>query len=295
MPPDLNLPVDWAGLAGRIQKHEQVLCIVNTRRDCYELHKLMAPGTVHLSALMCGAHRSEEIGRIKQQLNQKAPLRVISTQLVEAGVDIDFPVVYRALAGLDSISQAAGRCNREGKLNSQSRLGEVHVFVPPKPAPRGLLLKGQNTTRQLFSLPDFDPEHPDAFKRYFGLFYSQVNDTGGKFKEMLQRDAPNLEFHFRTAADQFRLIDEAQRPVFVHFGESDRWIDDLRRYGPKRLTMRKLQRYTVNLSNRDFEKAKVDGLLEQVWPELWCWIGKYDICYGLDLFGAGWAAEDLMV
>ncbi len=295
VPPDLNLPVDWAGLAWQLQGHEQVLCVVNTRRDCHELHKLMAPGTVHLSALMCGAHRSEVIGQIKQQLKQKAPLRVISTQLVEAGVDIDFPIVYRALAGLDSIFQAAGRCNREGKLNAQSRLGEVHIFVPPKPAPRGLLLKGENTTRELFALTDFDSEHPDAFKRYFELFYSRVNDTGGKFKEMLQRDAPNLEFHFRSAAEQFRLIDEVQQPVFVHFDESGRWLDDLRRLGPKRTTLRKLQRYTVNLSKRDFQKAKLDGLLESVWPEFWCWAGKYDDCYGLDLFGAGWAAEDLMV
>ncbi|OYT68490.1 MAG: CRISPR-associated helicase/endonuclease Cas3, partial [Chloracidobacterium sp. CP2_5A] len=122
-------------LARQLQQHDQVLCVVNSRRDCHDLFKLMPTGTIHLSALMCGAHRSEVIDEIRQRLAANQPIRVISTQLVEAGVDIDFPVVYRALAGLDSIAQAAGRCNREGKRER----GEVHVFVPPKPAPRGLL------------------------------------------------------------------------------------------------------------------------------------------------------------
>lgn len=296
MPSDLSKRADWQEIAKQLQQHNQVLCIVNTRRDCYELHKKMPEGTVHLSALMCGEHRSEIIGQIKEWLlEQGEELRVISTQLVEAGVDIDFPFVYRSLAGLDSIAQAAGRCNREGKLNVQGQLGQVHVFVPPKQAPRGLLLKGENTTRELFAAGDFNPEHPETFTRYFDLFYSRVNDTGSRFKELLQRDAPNLEFHFRTAANRFRLIDDVQQPVFVRFGKSYQWLDQLRRIGPKRQIMRKLQRYTVNISKRNFEKAKIDGLIKQVWPGFWCWEGKYDQCYGLDLFGAGWAPEDLMV
>ncbi len=295
MPADLNQCYGWQDIADRIQRHEQALCIVNTRRDCYTLHKDMPHGTVHLSALMCGEHRSEIIERIKQKLKKEEPIRVISTQLVEAGVDMDFPVVYRALAGLDSIAQAAGRCNREGELNAQGRFGEVYVFIPPKPAPRGLLLKGENTTRELIALTDFTPDHPESFTRYFELFYSRINDTGSKFKEMLQRDAPNIEFHFRTAANEFHLINEAQQPVFVQYGNSSQWLEDLRNEGPKRLTMRKLQRFAVNLSKNDFEKAILDGLVDQVWPGLWLWIGKYDNCYGLDLYGAGWGPEDLTI
>lgn len=115
------------------------------RADARELYTRVkaedSTGLWHLSGLMCAQHRSDTIADIKQALlarrqalaagQNSAPIRVISTQLVEAGVDIDFPVVYRALAGLDSIAQAAGRCNREGRLDK----GEVHVFVPPKPAP----------------------------------------------------------------------------------------------------------------------------------------------------------------
>ena len=294
MPPDLNHRSDWQDIADRIQQHDQVLCVVNTRRDCYELHKRMPKGTIHLSALMCGEHRSEVIGQIKKRLKDGLTAQVISTQLVEAGVDMDFPVVFRALAGLGSIIQAAGRCNREGNLNKQGKLGEVHVFVPPKPAPRGLLLKAENTTRELFALDRFDSEHPDAFTRYFELFYSRVNDTGGKFKKLLQQGAPHVQF--RTAGNEFQLIDDqAQQPVFVRHGGSEKWMAELHRVGPKRHTMRKLQRYTVNISKMDFEKAKTDGLLEQIWPGFWRWIGKYDLCYGLDLFGSGWAPEDLMV
>ena len=294
LPPDLNNFSKWEDVAGRLQQHDQVLCVVNTRRDCYDLYKLMLHGTIHLSALMCGEHRSEKIQEIKHRLKSGLPIRVISTQLVEAGVDIDFPVVYRALSGLDSIAQAGGRCNREGKLNAEGRLGEVHVFVPPKPAPRGLLLKGENTTRELFALPDFNPHHPEEFARYFKLFYSTVNDTGSRFKELLQKDVPNVQF--RTAGNEFKLIDDqAQQPVFVNFGDSGKWLDELRRIGPKRQNMRKLQRYTVNLSRNHFEKAKFDGLVEEVWQGFWCWIGCYDPCHGLDLFGRGWAPEDLMI
>lgn len=127
LPADWRTAIAWEDLAGRLTAHESVLAIVNTRRHARELHRLMPAGTLHLSALLCGAHRSAVIAGIKSRLAAGIPTRVISTQLVEAGVDLDFPVVYRALAGLDSIAQAAGRCNREGRLPT----GEVHVFIPP--------------------------------------------------------------------------------------------------------------------------------------------------------------------
>ena len=132
LPPDLTTRQTWEEVAHDLTEHEQVLCIVNSRKDCHALHKLMPPDTIHLSALMCGAHRSSIIAYIKDALAMAKPIRVISTQLVEAGVDIDFPVVYRAFAGLPSIAQAAGRCNREGNL--APALGKVIVFMPPEPS-----------------------------------------------------------------------------------------------------------------------------------------------------------------
>ncbi|MEI8140245.1 MAG: CRISPR-associated endonuclease Cas3'' [bacterium] len=291
--PDLKVKTEWGELAKRLQQYEQVLCIVNTRRDCYDLFRFMPEGTIHLSALMCGEHRSSVIADIKQRLNDGLPTRVISTQLVEAGVDIDFPVVYRALAGLDSIAQAAGRCNREGRRAK----GEVHVFVPPKSSPSGLLRKGEDTTRELCSMQGFDPHRVEVFAQYFALFYSRVNDTGSRFADWLIKDVnPHLHFQFRTAAENFQFIDDqAQQPVFVRYGASAKWLDQLRIVGPTRENMRRLQRYAVNLSMRTFNQAKADGLLEEIGKDFWCWTGKYDGVIGLDIFGAGRAPEDLIV
>ena len=132
------------------------------------------------------------------------------------------------------------------------------------------------------------------FIRYFKLFYSSVNDTGTRFKTLLQTDVPHIQF--RTAANEFKLIDDqAQQSVFVRYGDSGKWLGELRRIGPKRHLMRKLQRYSVNLSRRDFDRARVDGLVDEIWKGYWLWIGKYDQSHGLDLFGAGWAPEDLTV
>ena len=299
-PPDLNAVGDWANLAGRLQQHEQVLCVVNTRRDCYDLFKLMPEGTIHLSALMCGEHRSAVITEIKRRLKANEPCRVISTQLVEAGVDIDFPVVYRALAGLDSIAQAAGRCNREGRLNTEGTLGQVHVFVPPKPAPPGLLLQGEGVTKELTKLADFAPNTPAEYTRYFNLFYCRIPEmrTGKeKYYNWLVKDSiPMCYFKFRTAADNFKLIDDqVQRPVIVRYGKSDKWIDQVRTIGPTRENMRRLQRYTVNLPTFRVTRLLADGLLveirdgilAQTMPSLY----RKEI--GLDIFRDSLPIEDI--
>ncbi|MGH8498932.1 MAG: CRISPR-associated helicase Cas3', partial [Methylococcales bacterium] len=135
LPEHFDEPSSWEEIRDRLVEHESVLCVVNTRKDAQVLFELMPKGCFHLSAMMCAEHRSKVIATIRTRLGKREPTRVISTQLIEAGVDLDFPVVYRALAGLDSIVQAAGRCNREGKLQS----GRVVVFVPPSKTPPGFL------------------------------------------------------------------------------------------------------------------------------------------------------------
>ena len=109
----------------------------------------MPEGTIHLSRMMCSAHVMDTIAEIKQKLKDGEPVTVISTQLIEAGVDVDFPVVYRALAGLDSIAQSAGRCNREGKLNIANKLGLTKVFCTINGTPPGLMRKGADTLKEL--------------------------------------------------------------------------------------------------------------------------------------------------
>lgn len=299
LPPDWQAPVTWPELASRLSGYEQVLCIVNTRRDCHDLFTLMPEGTIHLSALMCGEHRSEVIADIKRRLLTGSPCRVISTQLVEAGVDIDFPVVYRALAGLDSIAQAAGRCNREGKLNTAGCLGEVHVFIPPKPAPLGLLRKGEDTMREMPAVEGFDPQEPACYTRYFQNYYARLNSTTGRpgskieFNHDLISDFPHIPF--RTAGYEFRMIDDAQQAVFVRWGENDKWLNQLRAIGPTRDNLRALQRSCVNLPRRQVAAMKTQGMIEEIWSGFWLWIGKYDKIGGLDLFGDGYSIGEHII
>jgi CRISPR-associated endonuclease/helicase Cas3 len=292
--------VVWRDLATDLSRHEQVLCIVNTRKDCRELHALMPKGTIHLSALMCAEHRSDVISLIKALLKLSRPVRIISTQLVEAGVDLDFPIVYRALAGMDSIAQAAGRCNREGRLNEEGRLGEVVYFKPPKSAPPGLLRKGEEASLELLrGLPDqvasLDPE---GFKHYFELFFSRVNSFDAKdMKGLLEDGAQVGQFQFRTAASKFQLIDDqAQQSVVVWYPPQkaaiQRLLEELEFSGPTRDRLRKLQRYTVNIPERDFKLLQDhDEVIEHggIWGQ--AVDGLYDPILGLCTDGAVWNPE----
>jgi CRISPR-associated endonuclease/helicase Cas3 len=247
--------------------YEQVMCVVNTRRDCRELHSLMPEGTIHLSALMCGEERSGIISRIKTDIEEGKAIRVISTQLVEAGVDIDFPVVYRALAGMDSIAQAAGRCNREGKLNKKGKLGKVVVFNPPKAAPPGLLRKAEDASKNLLKPGRGISLSPELFKEYFKVFYSSVNDFDkSKFIEKLVTEACEFKFQFRTFTQNFKLIDDQKQKGIIVWYEGERYdsqdlIEELRKSGPDYKLLRKLQRFTINIPERIFYKLLEDGFI----------------------------------
>lgn len=295
-PNNLNKPRDWPSLAAELAQHEQVLCIVNTRSDCYKLWKEMPNGTVHLSALMCGEHRSRVISEIKDRLLRGESCRVVSTQLVEAGVDMDFPIVYRALAGLDSINQAAGRCNREGK---SSIPGAVNVFIAPKPAPTGLLRKGEDTTRELACLTDFAPDTPEIFTRYFEKYYASVNDNGENWwKDNLVRNVnPEGNVQFRTAGNEFRLIKDFSLPIIVRYAGNDAMINTLRFAGPGRDIMRSLQRYTVTVSPKIVNRLKDEGRVEELHEGILVQADSmlYSTDTGLDIYSESYAPEDLMI
>ncbi|WP_331561775.1 CRISPR-associated helicase Cas3' [Chlorobium sp.] len=281
---------EWSEIAERLREHEQVLCIVNTRKDCRELHAQMPDGTVHLSALMCPEHRSKVIAEVKSKLMVGEPVRVVSTQLLEAGVDIDFPTVYRSFSGLDSIAQAAGRCNREGRLER----GDVVVFNPPKPSPSGRLLKAETAAQTLFRT---EPElaaslMPEAFRRYFIHYFGGLNgfDTRGIMDLLAGNDAARyFQIQFRTAAKRFKLIDDAmQYGVIVRYrnGKTNisALIDQLRFGGPSQTLMRQLQRYSVNVYDPDLKKLKDNGLIEEV-SGIWVQTqdSLYDPVFGLNI------------
>lgn len=291
MPNDLNARSEWKEIAEKLTTYEQVLCVVNTRNDCRQLHSLMPEGTIHLSAFMCGEERTEIISKIKVKLRDRKPIRVISTQLVEAGVDIDFPVVYRALAGLDSIAQAAGRCNRENKLAEEGKLGKVVVFNPPKSAPPGLLRKGEDACRTILRTEHVTELSPEIFTKYFQQFYPNLNGFDKPhFLERLVKEADGFKFQFRTFAQAFTLIDAPQQSIVVWYenektgNNSEKWIHDLRFAGPSKKITRKLQRFIVNVPIHMFNRIQQNKYVEEIHGY---WVQSDPLLYrpGLGLLG----------
>lgn len=267
VPEDLHSPVSWEELAEDLASHDQVLCIVNRRDDCRELFRLLPPdgSAIHLSALMCGEHRSRTIKRIRMLLHAQKPVRVISTQLVEAGVDLDFPAVYRALAGLDSIAQAAGRCNREGKLER----GRVVVFVPPRPAPLGLLRTAEAGGRRSLAEKTNDPLAPERFRDYFRELYWIHGDRLDKHDILKDLDhGGRLQIRFRTAAAKFQLIDDAHQSVIVRY-DNDKLIDQLRYTPPSRELLRRLQRLVVSIPRYLHAQLLAAGEIEELHPGIY--------------------------
>jgi len=317
LPADFATSRTWESIADELQQHDSVLCIVNSRKDCRELHGLMPKDTVHLSALMCGQHRSQVIAEIKQRLKDGIPTRVVSTQLVEAGVDMDFPVVYRALAGLDAVAQAAGRCNREGELKDAEGIpvmGRVVVFVPPKPAAPGLLRKAQDTGREIMKLAKENKDDPltrERFESYFQSYYYRLNSLDTlpiSIVDLLDMhnigtscaDAGKCKFNFRTAAEKFRLIDEeGQTAVIVRYGESPKLIAELeasQNMEPyqRRAILRKLQRYTVNIREHECKKLMASSDVQERFPGVFVLVsdGLYRPDIGL-VMGEALAAASL--
>lgn len=296
LPDDLLAERSWEDLAEEIAELDSVLVIVNTKRQAAELCRLLPPETYYLTTNLCGEHRSEKLQEIRQRLQDGESVRVVSTQLIEAGVDVDFPVVYRALAGLDSIAQAAGRCNREGK---QAGKGRVVVFVPPLNAKLpGHLGRSVAVCRSLLPTFTHEPLHHSHFQIYFEHFYARADSRDKQgIIDLLAKNARELKIQFRTAAQRFRLIDDDGSAVLVTYGDGAKLIGQLKVIGPKRDLMRKLQRYTVAvreqvkkrlLQSGDIrELANLPGVYEQTTP------GLYDQKLGLFVDSVSLSAESL--
>jgi CRISPR-associated endonuclease/helicase Cas3 len=280
--PDWDKHSSWEEIAAELAGEDCVLAIVNTRGDARKLWQLLPKDTLHLSALMCGAHRAKLIAEIKQRLKDKRegrddrPLRVVSTSLVEAGVDVSFPVVYRAFAGLDSIAQAAGRCNREGE---QAR-GRVVIFLPPQPAPPGHQRLATDACLDVLRNWPGDPLALELFEPYFDRLYYGINlDKKGIVRDLTP--GQGLEIQFRTAADNFRLIDdEDQATVFVRYAGYpgiDVLLGKLANEGPERWLMRKLQRCAVTVRKRIVDRMVITADVLEVQPG--CFVQQNDLLY----------------
>jgi CRISPR-associated endonuclease/helicase Cas3 len=254
-------PMTWPQLAEAMMECQQVLAVVHRRNDArvlaQELHSLRPTEPVwHLSALMCAAHRTKALALIKEHLAEGGPCRVVSTQLVEAGVDVDFPVVYRALGGLDSIVQAGGRCNREGRLEK----GRVVVFRSETAPPSGTPRQAMEVTETLLREGDapLDPANPELFEKYFRMLYHGLVLDANRIQPLRQ------EFKFATVGREFKLIEDGfTNSIIVPYGEAEARLQELRQ-GPTRETFRALQPFVVSIYPDAFAKLSRAGALEEV-------------------------------
>lgn len=274
--------VSWNQVAERMRQSRRALTIVNTKGDAITLmRELDDPDALHLSTLLCGAHRRFVMGKIRARLANAAPCSVVSTQVVESGVDFDFPLVLRALGPLDRIVQAAGRCNREAKLPD---LGNVVIFHPSQgKTPPGWYASATDLTNRLLNEPGFSLDNPDNYSRYFGELWQQIEVSGREIQQAREvLDYPRV-------AEKFRMIDDDTVPVVVHYpgkGRRAKCVDELveqLRAGTRnpRSLIRKLQPYIVNLRSYTIEGLLSKGLLCSVIPGLWEWLGPYDRVLGL--------------
>lgn len=257
-------------IANEILKHPKVLCIVNTRKDAYEIYRRLSgsTNTFHLSKNMYASHIQSHLTDIKNMLkdSQCETLRLISTQLIEAGVDIDFPVVLRQEAGLDSIIQAAGRCNREGK----HKVGVVKVFKikDRNPCP-GLMTKG-NSARKALSNPA-DIHNPAVISQYYENLYSRCTSFDTiKIKELgttIEHQTCKLLLdggHFETVGKNFRLIDDNSRSIIIACHAPEHLISMIKNDCISKTLLQQLSAYTVSIPEYTYKKLLKDGCIEEL-------------------------------
>lgn len=280
-------------LAAQMRSREQVLCIVNNRRHARAVYQAMAelPGARHLSTLMCAKHRREVLDDVRQMLKQGLPCRLVSTSLIEAGVDLDLPTVLRAEAGLDSIAQAAGRCNREGKRSITA--SEVLVFANANEdwAPPQELKQYAQVAREVLRYFRDDPLSPNAIRDYFEkLYWHKGSDKLDEPNLMGQLSSARFDsLPLETLATQFRMIDSVQMPVIIPFDDAARKaLRDLEHAEGCGKLARDLQPYLVQLPQRGFDALYKAGAIAAVAPTKWgeqfmvlANEGLYDSRYGL--------------
>lgn len=253
-------------LAERLNAQPQALCIVNTRRHAKGLFDLLdEDGRFHLSTLMCPQHRKNALNEIRSRLADGRSCRVVSTQVIEAGVDLDFPVGYRALAGLDSIIQAAGRVNRERRAAS----GDVFVFEPDTPFIRRMPSFIRQTAAAAASVlreHGDDPVAVPAIQAYFRLLDALQDPQRSYDAAQVLVSLNKQGIDFKTAAEKFKLIDDGNSvSIIIPYDEAAcKQIEDLRYNLYPAGVLRALQIYTVTVFSREFEKLQAKGAIETI-------------------------------
>ena len=274
----------WSEVAEILQGEPQTLAVVNTKKDALALlDALEDPGAFHLSTMLCGAHRRDTINEIKRRLCAGESCHLVSTQVIEAGVDLDFPLVMRALGPLDGIIQAAGRCNREGNLPDR---GRVVIFRPVDGrVPSGAYRTATDITTATIGKGNLDPDDPAGTREYFRQLFETI-DT-----DQRQVQTAREALDYPKVAQRFRMIDEnTQSVVITSYGPTDerQMVQDnlkrLRRGASEvRVVMRRLQPYLVSVYFHQIPRLRQQGLISEVevMEGLWEWRGEYHPVRGI--------------
>ncbi|MBB3810658.1 CRISPR-associated endonuclease/helicase Cas3 [Pseudochelatococcus contaminans] len=266
--------MDNDALVRALRDEPQALVIVNSRRHALELYRQAGSagiaGLMHLTTRQCAAHRRRILDDVRERLKSAEPIRVIATSLIEAGVDVDFPRVWRAEAGLDQIVQAAGRCNREGRRPAAESI--VTVFrAPDYPPPAEIAGLIGDMQRIL-------PQHPellslDAMQAYFREVYWRMGEDGLDEKKICERfriARSGTDFAYRSAAADFRMIESGMEPVIVPLDEKAR--EAVARLGVEKISSgaiaRQLQGYVVQVPPKARALLIANGQAGFVNPEL---------------------------
>ncbi|TWG31286.1 CRISPR-associated helicase Cas3' [Geobacillus sp. C56-T2] len=267
-------PVSLQQLAHFIREQPQILVVFNTRKEAKECIELLQEdeAVFHLSTLLCGAHRRRILEEVRERLKTNQPVRLISTQVVEAGVDLDFPIVMREIGPLDRIVQAAGRCNREGK----SEKGKVIIFeTEDMPSPKGPYRTALETARLLLAQRHPDDLHDlNIFRDYFRRLFASVDVDSKK----IQKDRETLDYP--SVAEKYRLIDQDTVSVVVPYEKASECLR-MWESSPSRYSFRRLQPYMVQLYRFEAEKKERDGWLREVANNVYEWLGDYDEQIGI--------------
>jgi CRISPR-associated endonuclease/helicase Cas3 len=272
----------WHEIAERLvaaSPKKQAMVVLNTRKDTLTLlDELEGEPVLHLSTLLCGAHRRDVLAEVKRRLKAGEPCLLVATQVVEAGVDLDFPVVFRAMGPLDRIVQAAGRCNREGKLDGH---GRVVVFKPEqRRTPKGEYEAGFREAEIMIG-GGADLHDPSIFRDYFRRLYQDI-PTDGRNVQKLRK-----EFDYPEVAARYRLVSENSVPVVVRYGAGgaeggklDRLLKRIRRTGLWGGDHRRLQSYVVSMFEEEFKKNR--EWADEVAEGVFVWTGGYDGLRGIE-------------
>lgn len=314
-------PVADEDIAARFAQQPQMLCIVNSRAHARDLFEAIReqPGAVHLTTLMCARHRREVLARVRADLEQGSPVRLVATSLIEAGVDVSFPEVWRAAAGLASIAQAAGRCNRSGELGPLGEgFGRTVVFEPApvagrKPVPHAIE-PFYGAARQVLRQESGDVLGLDAIRDYYKALYwrrghetldqAQLDRAPYQIIAEIRRSADprGWNFPYRTISNAFRMIDETMEPVIVPWDDDARAIIDELRFAefPPSGVQRRLQQYVVPVPARVRAGMLASGVLEPVKPDYGDrfialsakHLDLYDEALGLRMDDPGWRSSE---